>query len=220
LVTNSLYLQGEIERNIGIAPERVKVIHHGLADRFGDSASNARQDPIALTVGVVDRSNLERKGLRSFVQAARLLPEVEFVLAGSWEDDAVDELRAGASPNVTFTGYVDDEELDRHFLRAGAYVQASWHEGFGLAVAEAMLAGCVPVVTEASALPEVVGDTGVRISAPTADEVADGVRRALAAGAPAGARARARVLEAFPLAARAGGICAEVEAALAQPDGR
>jgi glycosyltransferase involved in cell wall biosynthesis len=214
LITNSHYLQGEIERNLGIPRERVTPIYHGLADRFGDAAAAEWGGSIALTVGVVERTNLERKGLRPFVQAATDLPEVEFVVAGKWEGDAIDELRALAAANVTFTGFLSDEELDRQFLRAGAYVQASWHEGFGLAVAEAMLAGSVPVVTDAGALPEVVGDTGVVIPAPTAADVADGVRRALELGPDEGARARTRVLERFPLSARAEGICAEVEAAL------
>ena len=218
LVTNSHYLRGEIERNLGIHPDRVTVIHHGLPDRFGPPAGE--RAAMALTVAVVERSNLERKGLRAFVQAARELPATEFVLAGRWEDRSIEELRALASPNVTFTGYLEEAELDRLFRRAGAYVQASWHEGFGLAVAEAMLAGCVPVVTEAGALPEVVGDTAVRIPAPRAEEVAAGVRRALELGPEQGERARARALEHFPLKARIDGICGEVEAALASRGAR
>ena len=62
-------------------------------------------------------------------------------------------------------------------------MQASRHEGFGLAVAEAMLAGCVPVVMNVTAMPEVVGDAGVLIESQRPEEVADGVRRALGAGA-------------------------------------
>jgi glycosyltransferase involved in cell wall biosynthesis len=215
LITNSHYLEGEIERNIGIPRDRVRVVYHGLADRFGDVEPEG-DGRVALTVGAVHRWNLERKGHRAFVEAARELPDVEFVLAGGWEGDAIDELRAVASPNVTFTGYLSDEELDRRFLRAGAYVQASWHEGFGLAVAEAMLAGCVPVVTEAGALPEVVGDTGVTIGSVDPKEIAAGVREAVGLWPEQGRRARARVLERFPLAARADGIRAEVEAALAK----
>jgi glycosyltransferase involved in cell wall biosynthesis len=214
LITNSNYLQGEIERNIGIPPERVRVVHHGLSDRFGEPAARDASNPVALTVGAVHRWNLERKGHRAFVEAARELPEVEFVLAGGWEDGAVDELRALATPNVTFTGRLSDEDLDAQFRRADAYVQASWHEGFGLAVAEAMLAGAVPVVTEAGALPEVVGETGVTIPAVDAHEIAEGVRRALELGPEQGARARSRVLAEFPLESRAEGICAEVDAVL------
>jgi glycosyltransferase involved in cell wall biosynthesis len=104
---------------------------------------------MALSVGVVDRVNLERKGHRPFVGSARHLPDVEFVLAGKWSDDAIAQLRTEAGPNVTFTGYLDDEALDDYFVRAAVYVQPSQHEGFGLSVAEAMLARCVPVVTAA-----------------------------------------------------------------------
>jgi glycosyltransferase involved in cell wall biosynthesis len=213
LVTNSDYSRREIERNIGIPPEQVTVVHHGLADRFGDPGEGER-DRVALTVGVVDTLNLERKGMRPFVRAAALLPEVEFVLAGKWNGDAVEALRADAGPNVALTGFLSDEDLDAEFRRAAVYVQASMHEGFGLSLAEGMLAGCVPVVTDVTALPEVVGDTGVRIASPTPEAVAAGVRQALEMGASEGARARARILERFPLSARAEGICAEVEAAL------
>jgi glycosyltransferase involved in cell wall biosynthesis len=212
LVTNSEYSRREIERNLGIPPERVTVVHHGLADRFGAPARE--RAAMALTVGAVDRLNLRRKGYLPFVQAAAELPEVEFVLAGKWVGDAVDELRPQAGPNVRLTGFLSDEDLDALFRSAAVYVQASMHEGFGLSLAEAMLAGCVPVVTDVTALPEVVGDTGVRIAAPTPEEVAAGVRSALELGAKEGARARARILERFPLERRAEGICAEVEAAL------
>ena len=77
-----------------------------------------------------------------------------------------------------------------------------------------MLAGAVPVVTPAGALPEVVGDVGVTIAEPTAEAIAAGVRRALELGREEGARARARVLGRFTYEARRDGICAAVEAAL------
>jgi glycosyltransferase involved in cell wall biosynthesis len=211
VITNSEYLRGEIARNTRISPERVRVVHHGLADRFGAAEGDRG---VVLTVGAVHTWNLERKGHRAFVEAAAELPELEFVLAGGWSDDAIDRLRAIAGDNVTFTGRLSDPELDREFRRAGTYVQASWHEGFGLSLAEAMLAGSIPVVTAAGALPEVAGDTGVTIAAVDARDIAAGVREAIALDSEAGAQARARILERFPLEARADGICREVDAAL------
>ena len=117
-------------------------------------------------------------------QAARELPDVRFVLAGKWLDDAVEQLREAAPENVEFTGWLSDEDLLALYRRAAVYVQASRHEGFGLAVAEAMLAGCVPVVLNVTAMPEVVGDAGVLIDSQGPEEVADG--RAPRAGAGPG----------------------------------
>jgi glycosyltransferase involved in cell wall biosynthesis len=214
LITNSRYSLREIEQNLGLGPDRVKLVYHGIPDRFGDGPGE-RKEALALTVGVVYRANLERKGHAAFVAAARLVPEVEFVLAGKWQDDAADELRATAPPNVALTGFISDAELDALFQRARAYVQASQHEGFGLAVAEAMLARAVPVVTDAGALLEVVGDTGVVIESADPEHVAAGVREALDLGPDAGERARARVLAEFSYEMRRDGICDAVAQALA-----
>lgn len=212
LVTNSHSSLAEIETNVGMDPRRVAVIHHGLADRFADGGQPVR-DRLALSVGVVRHRNLRRKGLLPFVRAAQHLPDVDFVLAGAWRDDAIDLLRREAASNVTMTGYLEDAELDALFCRAAVYVQASRHEGFGLSLAEAMLAGCVPVVTDAGALPEVAGDVGITIPDATPELVAEGVRRAIEMGRAEGARARARVLKHFPLRARAEALWREVETA-------
>ena len=213
LVTNSEYSLGEIARNTPIAPERVTVVHHGVPDVVGAVADGKERE--ALTVGAINRITLERKGQRPFVEAARLVPDVRFTLAGEWLDDAVDELRARAGDNVQFAGRLSDEELLAAYRRAAVYVQASRHEGFGLAVAEAMLAGCVPVVTNVTAMPEVVGDAGVLIESQDPRAVADGIQRALALGPDAAKRARERILTEFPLERRREGILRVVEDALA-----
>jgi glycosyltransferase involved in cell wall biosynthesis len=116
---------------------------------------------------------------------------------------------------VEFTGWLSDDDLHAAYRRAAVYVQASRHEGFGLAVAEAMLAGCVPVVVNATAMPEVVGDAGVLIESQEPTAVADGVRRALATGPDAAARARARILTTFPMENRRDGILRVVDEVLA-----
>ncbi|MDX6650384.1 MAG: hypothetical protein QOJ97_2335 [Solirubrobacteraceae bacterium] len=211
LVTNSHYSQGEVERNIGFGPERVGVIHHGVPDPYGELPDDAGRRRMALSVGFVTRSNLEIKGQRAFVEAARELPDVEFVLAGPWKDDAIEGLRAQATPNVTFTGWLEQEDLDRLFREASVYVQPSHHEGFGIAVAEAMLAGCVPVVTAAGALPEVVDDAGIQVPSDDPGEVAKGIEEALAAGTDARRKARERILTAFPIEVRRRGLHQAIE---------
>ena len=125
-------------------------------------------------------------------------------------------LRAEAPANVEFTGWLSDEDLLDVYRRAAVYVQASRHEGFGLAVAEAMLAGCVPVVMNVTAMPEVVGDAGVLIESQEPDAVAAGITRALELGPDAARRARERILTSFPMESRRTGILRVVDEALAE----
>jgi glycosyltransferase involved in cell wall biosynthesis len=212
LVTNSEYSLGEIERNTDVPPARVRVIHHGVPDPFGQEPGVKERE--ALTVGAIDHTTLVQKGQLPFVEAARLLPDVTFTFAGKWLDGSVEQLRARAGANVSFTGWLSDDDLHAAYRRAAAYVQASRHEGFGLAVAEAMLAGCVPVVMNVTAMPEVVGDAGVLIESQEPEEVADGIRRALELGPEAARRARERILTAFPMERRREGILQVVQDAL------
>jgi glycosyltransferase involved in cell wall biosynthesis len=202
LVTNSEYSREELRRNAGFD---ATVVHHGVPDPFG-SLPDGDRAAVALTVSNVARLSLERKGLRPFVDAARLAPELEFVVVGDWVDDAADLLRARAAANVRLTGRLADEALDDEYRRAAVYVQASRHEGFGMSLAEAMLAGCIPVVTRAGALPELVGDTGVYLDASEPTEIAAGVRSAFELGDPERAAARERILARFPLEARRRGL--------------
>ena len=213
LLANSEYSRAEARANAGIDPGRVTVVHHGVPDPFGELPAGERERT-ALTVGIVDRRNVVRKGLGPFVEAARLLPDVDFVVAGRWDDDAAEELQRSAGANVTLTGWIDEEELNERYRHASVYVQPSAHEGFGLSVAEGMLAGCIPVTTRAGALPEVVGDTGIQVDDQDATELADAIRRALDRGDDARAAARRRVLDRFPLSMRSEGVQALVTDAL------
>lgn len=188
----------------GAAAERTTVLH--LAARGLHAQLPARREKLVVTVGNVWRENLSRKGLLPFVEAAALLPDVQFVHAGRWCDESIDELRKAAGPNVRFLGFVSDAELGALYARASVYVQASLHEGFGLSVAEAMLAGCVPAVTRAGSLPEVAGDAGVYLASQAPQDVARAVRAALNLDPRARHRARHRVQTLFSLERRRAGL--------------
>jgi glycosyltransferase involved in cell wall biosynthesis len=167
------------------------------------STAPHREPGLVVTVGGVYRSNLARKGHEAFVRAAALCPAQHFVLIGPWRDDAIGRLRGLASPNVTFTGELSHADKVAWLSRAEVIVQASQHEAFGLALAEGMLCGAVPVVTDAGALPWVAGGTGVVVPAQDPAALAHGIRSALALGAVAGRAARDRVLAEFSVQRRA-----------------
>jgi glycosyltransferase involved in cell wall biosynthesis len=72
-------------------------------------------------------------------------------------------------------GYVPKDELVRLYQQAACLVFPSRYEGFGLPIVEAMACGTPVVAAPERAIQEVAGDAAI-----FTDDLADGVRRALA----------------------------------------
>ena len=69
--------------------------------------------------------------------------------------------RLGLEKQVMFTGVVSDQRLIELYQQATLFVFPSRYEGFGLPVLEAMACGCPVLSSNASSLPEVVGDAAI-----------------------------------------------------------
>lgn len=172
-------------------PAPVHVIGHGVAaallrepaDPDGIAARLGLPDAYVLAVGTVE----PRKGLDVLLKATALpgAPDLPVVIAGprGWGSVELGGVRA--------LGRVSDEELAVVFRRAGVFVMPSRAEGFGLPLLEAMALGVPVVHSDAPALVEVAGGTGVCVPRGDAGALAEGIRAALAAGADPAARARA-----------------------------
>jgi glycosyltransferase involved in cell wall biosynthesis len=178
---------------------KMTVIYPGVDTAFFAPGPPARREPLALTVSPVTEVAIRQKGLKTFVEAARHAPDLRFVLVGRSPDGSIEQLRQIAPPNVEFVErFLPAEELRDLYRRATCYIQASAHEGFGIAVAEAMACGAVPVVTKRFSLPEVTGGLGLYIPLDDPQATAAAARRTLAATPAQRAALRARVVEHFP----------------------
>lgn len=179
--------------------------------RFRPVPDRTRECLVVTASFSVGRSFVKQKGLDVFVQAASFVPEARFVLIGQFVDDSGDDLKSQAPSNVEFTERrVSDEELVDMFQRARVYVQASAHEGFGVALGEAMAAGCVPVVVPATAMPEVVGDTGIYAPFGDAKAFGEAIRQALRDDGRLSRAARERIANNFTLAHRERVLVSEI----------
>ena len=148
-----------------------------------------------ITVGGVTNENLRKKGLEAFVKTAAHLAEARFILVGQAYDNAIDHPRAIAPSNVEFAGCPTLDKLLKLYQKAKVYCQLSYHESFGLSLAEAMACECVPVVTDRGALPEVVGDTGLCVPYGDALKALEGIQAALESYL--GGKARERIKASF-----------------------
>jgi hypothetical protein len=135
-----------------------------------------RQPDLVVTLGYIDDEAWSRKGIDRFVAAATQDPARRYVLAGRITPEVDARIDRLAPPNLERPGRLDHEELRTLFWQATAYAQLSWHETFGVAMAEAMLCGCVPVMRSSMALHEVAGPWAVTVGEHETD--ADAIERA------------------------------------------
>jgi glycosyltransferase involved in cell wall biosynthesis len=179
-------------------PRKSVVLYPGVDAAVFTPDGGVKREALAVTVSPVTESSIVQKGLRDFVEAAQYAPDVRFVLAGRSPDGSLDGLKQIASPNVEFLDYfLEADELRGLFRRASCYVQASVHEGFGIAVAEAMACGAVPVTTKRFSLPEVTGGLGKYVSLHDPKAIAEAVRDTLHSSNDQRKQLRARVVENF-----------------------
>ena len=153
-------------------------------------AANQNLEPRVglLNIAWSGTENLKRKGVWDILDAMRLLKErgvaVSLTLAGK-RGDAYPELQRriaelGLEDNVQAVGEVTPREKLRLLGCAKLYLQPSYYEGFGLATAEAMAAGCCVITCDVGEVRNVVADGGLYVQPGHSAELADAVQSLLA----------------------------------------
>ena len=106
------------------------------------------------------------KGVDTFLEIARRLPSVNFLLQESWKLDeaGLDTLnrRLADLPNVRFAHRVSDMRSVYGQTRL-LIVPSRWEEGFGMVALEAASCGIPVIASRRGGLPEAVGDGGLLI---------------------------------------------------------
>ncbi len=190
VITVSESSRKDILRIYKLPAHKVVGILHGLPDGFGMETEQVNEKDIIqrlekyhipantkyiLAVGVLQ----PRKNLIMLAEAfgkakvERNLPHF-LVIAGKvgWgtEQQALKEAAARgggdtAANSLLFAGYVEDVDLPSLYQGCALFTYPSLYEGFGLPPLEAMACGASVVVSDAPALPEVVGDAAEIVAA-------------------------------------------------------
>jgi len=178
------------------APKRYRVVHHAIDTGRFTYNHIFRKERNIITVAM---GQSWRKGLDRYAKLSQILPSFNFYVIGSASSDA--SCRNLFPPKMC-AGRVSEDELISLYQKATFYCQLSRHEGFGVAVAEAMACECVPVVSDCGALPEVVGNTGIVV--PNGDPLvaAQLIPESLARTRLLGLSARKRILSKFSIERR------------------
>lgn len=160
----SHWLAGSLSESCGIRREKITVIPNGIdITEFAGRPLESRER----LVGTVARL-APQKGVEYFIRAAAILvkefPELAFWVVGDGPLLAPLQETArqlGIGDRVVFAGRRND--VPEILGKLSVYVQPSLSEGQGLAVLEAMAAGCPVVAANTGGLKEVVihGENGL-----------------------------------------------------------
>jgi glycosyltransferase involved in cell wall biosynthesis len=208
IITVSESARGDVNRELGVPLHRIGIVHNGVdADLFRPLEHLARVPGRIMTTA---SANVPLKGLVFLIEAlAKLRTErddAHLVVVGKPVTrgpvkDAIE--RFGMTEVVRFETEVDAMRLVELYAEAQVAVVPSLYEGFSLPAVEAMSCEVPLVVTDAGALPEVVGArAGTAISVPSGDAsaLAGGIAVLLdhkGEGKALGRAGRQRVLQHF-----------------------
>lgn len=189
LVTISQASARDIAFHFPQAAHKVRVVYPGIAPELRPGTPeeiSAIRRELALPEGyILYVGTLEpRKNVSAILDAWELLhgedPQVPpLVLVGAYgwgSQHLLRRIETLAPRGVRALGHVDRAHLVRVFQGARVFVYPSLYEGFGLPPAEAMACGIPTVVSDTSSLPEVVGDSGLRVPPSDTGALAQAIR--------------------------------------------
>ena len=224
-VAVSRFVAGRLHDRFSVPMARIVVIPNAVEPppsltpdvRLRAEIAGDERTPLALTVARLDA----QKGVAHLVDAAAMVPDVVFAIAGDGPDRGALEARAaerGVSSRVRFLGHRRD--VPALLAVADLFVLPSLYEGFPLSVLEAMASGVPVVATEVGGTDELVtNDTGTPVAPADPRALADGIRALLAdrdAAARRAATARQLVLTTHSAAAMVASMSALYDSLLAR----
>ena len=184
VLTVSAFSRDEIVRHLGVAPDSVRVIRHGLGATGHAVPIGAGRDRMVLFVGSIFNRRHVPALIGAFSQLARTDPAVRLEVVGINRTHPYQDLdqvarAAGCAARVRLRDWVDDAELTLLYSRAAAFAFLSEYEGFGLTPLEALAAGVPPVVLDTPVAREVLGEAALFVERPDPEPVSAALGRAL-----------------------------------------
>ena len=194
VITISQHSKKDLMEHLGVPEQKITVTPLGFSTDFHpidepDYLQAIRQKYQLPHEFIFYCGNLKpHKNLRRLLQAYASLPESlrrNFPLRFTGQPAACDKGLLtltgdlGLNQDLSFLGWVDQNDLPALYNLASLLVLPSLYEGFGLTPLEALACGTCVVCSNAAAVPEVVGSTGRLFDPYHIDEITAALAAAL-----------------------------------------
>lgn len=179
VITISQGVKTDLQKFLGVSPERIAVEYEGVIPCAVPSETPPPQENYLLYVG----NAYPHKNLSVLLDMMQLLrtkiPEMKLYCVGQ-EDFFMKRFceevqNRGLTDQIVHRGNVSDKELCALYKDAFAFVFPSMEEGFGLPPLEAMQSGCPVIASNASVMPEILGDAPLYFSPHAPEELLEKV---------------------------------------------
>jgi len=186
IIADSECTKRDVVKMLGIPAQKVQVVYLACDERFQPIQEPAQLANIKRKYGLEDRFVLYLGGLDWRKNVARLIRAFarvngpwQLAIAGesySGRSALYPDLReiargAGAEGRVKFLGIIGEEDKPALYSAASLFVFPSLYEGFGLPPLEAMACGTPVLCSNATSLPEVVGEGAMLFDPQNEDEL-------------------------------------------------
>jgi len=169
IIAVSEFTRLDLSRFTNSPDEKVRVVLEGGPEPVSAMPPEKSDTEYFLYVGQIERSKNVENMIEAFLDSEELARMgVELWVAGLPGNAAATVqriLEQRSTSRVRLLGYVDDASLPALFGGCLGFVFPSLVEGFGLVVLEAMAYGAPLICSDATVLPEVVGDGGMLVDA-------------------------------------------------------
>ena len=194
VLTVSEFSKKDIVRYFNIPEEKVTVIPNAIDERFKIAPSEIEMARLRDRYQLPNRfvmyaGNIKpHKNIERLIDAFALvhkrgLDDIGLLVTGS-EVSQYSKLRRavhqyGLRKHVRFLGFQTEANLAVLYRLASVFVIPSLYEGFGLSPLEALASDTPVVASNASSLPEVLGDAAILVDPYEVRAIADGIVTAL-----------------------------------------
>lgn len=198
IVAISQSTQEEINKVYGIPKEKIEIVYPAVENikRMSDKKATSLltklgiASPYFVYIGTMQpRKNLVRV-IRAFEifcdtlakqrKSKVMHDEITLVLAGKlgWQTEPITEAikKSPRTSQIITPGFVSNDEKTALLQQTEAQLLIGLHEGFGIPALEALHLDTIPIVSDTTSLPEVVGSAGLLVNPYNVTEIAEAMK--------------------------------------------